>query len=300
MKRNPKDRGKDEWERMSLGRGHRLRGRQVHRDPRQVRRRDRASSARGPGATSPAGSPASAWSYGSPNYTLLRVVGHWPATCPALPAWPPPAGSYTGRRLLPAVPRPLRQPELAAARGHGRVGQLPAARQLRRLLRPLGDRPDEARHEDHDGATRSVTWLLPQGRRAPAPASRHRRGAGARHDERHHQRGPVRPRLRRDAGATASTSCPGACRSITPARCAEITLGAGRPASCSAARHPGDEQARDACSGAWPWTWRRRRCRPARPSWRLFQITGNVDVPGGNIFPARGSALRRRLGRRAS
>ena len=51
-------------------------------------------------------------------------------------------------------------------------------------------------HEDHDDrSTRHLAFA--QGRGAPAPASRHRRGPGHGDAQRHHRGGPLRPRLRR-------------------------------------------------------------------------------------------------------
>ena len=99
-------------------------------------------------------------------------------------------------RRRPAVPRALRPSRLRSPRSHVHLGQLSSEVQHRRLLRPLGHRPHEARHEDrHGGPEGHVAGH--QVRAASARAPRHRRRPGPGHDEGHHRRGPVRPRVRR-------------------------------------------------------------------------------------------------------
>ena len=89
----------------------------------------------------------------------------------------------------------LRRPLLQGSRGHSGVGQRASGLQRRRLHRPLAGavRADGVAHHLHRPAAHVVGRAcgLP-----PAAASRHRCGAGLRVAERHHLRGPVRPRVR--------------------------------------------------------------------------------------------------------
>ena len=99
--------------------------------------------------------------------------------------------------LCGLLPRPLRRPPLRNPEVHRDLGQESAVFERRRLFRPCDHRPDEARLEaDHRGSPRHLAsrpFRIPPG--APARHGRRRR---PRHAQRDHQRGPVRPRIRRN------------------------------------------------------------------------------------------------------
>ena len=82
-----------------------------------------------------------------------------------------------------------------AQRAHRHVGRQPREPAEHRPPRRRGPRARRARHHDRRARDRRP----PAVRRADRPAPRHRRGAGARDDARHHRRRALRPRLRRRA-----------------------------------------------------------------------------------------------------
>ena len=117
---------------------------------------------------------------------------------------------------------------------------------------------------------------------APAPTLR----AGHRHAGRHHRRGPLRPRLRGEAGATASTSWPSACKEWTPVELAAEIAGVEAEDIRKAARLFASGQPRHHPVGPQGRPDRLRHpagsgvCSPWAPS------AATSDVPGGMMILA--------------
>ena len=123
-----------------------------------------------------------------------------------------------------------------------------------------------------------VTWLGVEGRVAPAHPPRHRRRAGPGHAERHHQRGPLRPRVRRPVVLRLRRA--GRARAGIP-RWTRSPRSRGCPAEkiVAAARLLAESK-----PATLQWGLAIDMTREAIPAGQaiaaLFQITGNIDVPG--------------------
>ena len=188
MKRARADRGKNKWERVSWDEAYDI----VEREFNAIKDEYGAESVvfiHGTGRDIAPWQSRLCWSFGSPNYG--NVLSGNACYLPRVAGMAATTGSFWIADVAQHVPRPVRPRGLDHARSHVRVGQQPPHRELGRLLRPLGHRPHEARHEDRG---HRPARDVPGGEGEPAPAHppRHRRGAGARHVERHHQRGNLR------------------------------------------------------------------------------------------------------------
>ena len=157
------------------------RGGQVHRDPRQVRRRDHRLRARAPGATSRLGSPVLACVLRLSELHLLRVVGQLACYLPRVAG----DGRHLRRRTRVAdcsqqfpdrYDNPSwRCPETAWSCGATTRLRANSDGFYGHWIIDLMKRGMKIMMVDP-----RVTWLSPEGRRAlAARASRHRRGPGA-------------------------------------------------------------------------------------------------------------------------
>ena len=106
-----------------------------------------------------------------------------------------PLGRLPHRGRVRNAARPLCQPRMEEPRRLGGVGQRAAEVQRRRLLGPLAEHVRADGHEDH--LHRPGAHVVGRPRRVLAAAtSRHRLLHRARVAQRHHERGPHRPRVR--------------------------------------------------------------------------------------------------------
>ena len=192
MRRNPKDRGKDAWERMSWNEAiDYVAGKLI--EIREEHGAETVLFGQGTGRDISSWITRIAWSYGSPNYCCFALSGN-ACYLPRVAGMAATCGSYTvadcSQQFVDRYDNPAYTvPELMVIWGNyplransdGFYGHWVIDLMKRGMKIMMVD---------------PRVMALPQSRGAPAPAPRHRRRAGSRHDERHRQRGPLRPRVR--------------------------------------------------------------------------------------------------------